>query len=134
MATGSIVEHHDVIKDIGLGEVSRFVDALLDTFLFQTTKEGFSDGVVPRADVRALPEVFHLVDERCNITGAGQVTAKALYAAYRKWAEDSGVYAVNQMRFGLAMVERGFHESKERGGVVYRGIELPVSDHMRYDA
>ncbi len=55
VAAGSIVEHLDVIKDIGLGEVSRFVNALLDTFLFQTTKEGFSDGVVPRADVGRCP-------------------------------------------------------------------------------
>ena len=73
--------------------------------------------------------VGQFVEERCGLTRSGQVTAKALYAAYRKWAEESGEHAVNQMRFGLAMVERGFQKTKERSGVVYHGIDLPASDY-----
>lgn len=77
--------------------------------------------------------VGQFVEDRCSLTRRAQVTAKALYAAYRKWAEESGEHAVNQRRFGLAMVERGFNKSKERGGIVYHGIELPAPVHWNDD-
>ena len=68
------------------------------------------------------------LEERCRVTRNAQVTAKALYVAYRQWANETGENAVNQTRFGLAMVERGFRKKRERAGVLYHGIELPVSD------
>ena len=53
MSSCSIVEHLNVVEYIGLGEVSRFVDSLVDTFLFQTTEEGLSDGVVTAVSASA---------------------------------------------------------------------------------
>ncbi len=40
MAPSSIVEDLDVIEHIRPGEVSGFIDSLLDPFLFQTAEEG----------------------------------------------------------------------------------------------
>ena len=62
----------------------------------------------------------------CIIRDHGQVTAKALYRAYRGWADQSGEHAVTQRAFGLAMTERGFDKEKKRTGALYLGIELPV--------
>jgi hypothetical protein len=43
----SIVEHFDVIEDIFTGQITCFVDALLDPFFLQTTKKGLDNGVIP---------------------------------------------------------------------------------------
>lgn len=39
MTAGSIVEHLDVVEDIGSGELAGFVDSFLDPFLFQRAEE-----------------------------------------------------------------------------------------------
>ncbi len=53
MAPGSIVKNFDVIEDIGLGQISGFVDAFADAFLFQATEKGFGDGIVPTISTTA---------------------------------------------------------------------------------
>lgn len=47
MAAIPIVKDFDVVKDVRSCQITRLVDAFLDTFLFQATKEGFGDCVVP---------------------------------------------------------------------------------------
>ncbi len=47
MASGAIVKHFDVIKDISSGEIAGFVDTFLDTFFLQATKERLGNGIVP---------------------------------------------------------------------------------------
>lgn len=47
MSALSIVEHFDVIEDIGTGQFACFVDAFLNPLFLQTAKERFDDGVVP---------------------------------------------------------------------------------------
>ena len=47
MSTLSIVEHLDVIEDIGTRQVTRFVDPLSNPLLFQRTEEGLDDRVIP---------------------------------------------------------------------------------------
>jgi hypothetical protein len=37
--TSSIIEYLDVVKDVGPGEVARFVDVFFDPFFHQATKE-----------------------------------------------------------------------------------------------
>lgn len=44
---GSIVEHLDVIEDIGAGEITCLVDALFDPLFLQATKKRLDNGVVP---------------------------------------------------------------------------------------
>jgi hypothetical protein len=43
----SIVEHLDVVEDVGPGEITRLVDAFLDPLFLQTAKERLRHGVVP---------------------------------------------------------------------------------------
>ena len=50
----SIVEHLDVIMDIGMGDVARFIDSLLDPFFLQAAEEGFRHRVIP-----AVPAPAH---------------------------------------------------------------------------
>ena len=43
----SIIEHLDVIEDIRAGQITCFVDTILDPLLFQATEEGLCYRVVP---------------------------------------------------------------------------------------
>lgn len=51
--------------------------------------------------------------------------AKLLYAAYRKYCEESGEHPVGQRRFGRAMTERGF-ERYTNNGTCYRAIRIRI--------
>lgn len=45
VAPGSVVEDLDVVKNIGPGHFSGFVDAFADTFFLQTTEEALHRGI-----------------------------------------------------------------------------------------
>lgn len=94
---------------------------------------GMPDAVADAVrEYRAEMDILgQFLEERCRDTPNAQVTAKALYAAYRRWADETGEIAVNHMRFGLALAERGFRKTKTRAGTLYHGIELPVPDDWR---
>jgi hypothetical protein len=47
VTAGSVVEHLNVIEDIGAGQIPGFVDAFTDPFLFQAAEEQFRDSVIP---------------------------------------------------------------------------------------
>jgi len=47
MASGAIVEHLDIVQDVGPRQVAGFVDALADTLLLQAAEEGFGNGIAP---------------------------------------------------------------------------------------
>lgn len=73
------------------------------------------------------------LEERCTVRQHAQVTAKALYRAFKVWADQSGEHVVNQTRFGLAMAERGFTRKRTNTGYVYSGLELPVNHRWEDD-
>ena len=54
VSTGSIVEHLDVIVDLGIGGITGLVDSLLDPLFLQAAKEGFGHRVIP-----AIPTPAH---------------------------------------------------------------------------
>src|SRR6516165_9477745 len=45
VAAGSIVEHLDVVEDVGAGELARFVDSLAYALFLQGAEEGFGDRI-----------------------------------------------------------------------------------------
>ena len=47
MTTGFIVKDFDVIEEIGMCEISGFIDPLTSSFFLKATKELFGNGVVP---------------------------------------------------------------------------------------
>src|SRR3954467_15386712 len=47
MTAGSVVEHFDVVEDIGPGEIPGFVNPSADAFFFQAAEERLRDGIVP---------------------------------------------------------------------------------------
>jgi hypothetical protein len=47
VATGAIIERVDVIRYLGLDDLTGRVDALLDPLLVQAAKKGFGHGVIP---------------------------------------------------------------------------------------
>ena len=47
VSTGAILEHFDVLVDLGIGQIPSPVDAFLDPLLLQTAKEGFGHGGIP---------------------------------------------------------------------------------------
>ena len=80
-----------------------------------------------------MDDLGSFLDECVEVRVNGQSTAKALYSAYRKWADDSGEASVSQRRFGQAMVERGFSKERHSAGYVYHGLTLPVPNDYQGD-
>ena len=63
------------------------------------------------------------LDDCCEVGKGLEVAASDLYAAYRKWAKDSGEYELSMTAFGRRIDERGFDVRKN--GVKYRqGLRL----------
>ncbi len=56
------------------------------------------------------------ISDCCTVSKTAQGTAKELYEAYTKWAEENGEKPVSQKRFGLRLAERGFHQERTSTG------------------
>jgi len=93
------------------------------------TPEAITEAVREYRD--EMDVVGQFIEDRVTIRDNAQVTAKALYGAYRAWADMNGETAATQMRFGLAMMERGYTKKKTKSCIVYLGIELPSCDEGR---
>ena len=76
--------------------------------------------------------IGQFIEDRCIVREHAQVTAKALYAAYRHWADKNGEDAVTQTKFGNALTERGFRK-KKAGNVLRLGLELENPDYYQDD-
>ena len=61
VATSTVVEHFNVIEDIGSGQIAGFVVALADAFFFQAAEERLRDGVVPADDDNAGERISWLL-------------------------------------------------------------------------
>jgi putative DNA primase/helicase len=69
------------------------------------------------------------IDEECIVSESATATAKALYSAYREWAEENGEKPESQRRFGGRLKERGFDSGRitsgpRKGAVEWYGIGL----------
>jgi putative DNA primase/helicase len=73
------------------------------------------------------------VAEWCVEGKAFAARASSVYAAYARWCQANGEYAVNQRRFGLAISERGI-ERYTNDGVWYRGLGLATEGTEGADA
>src|SRR5688572_32764797 len=78
MTSSSIVEHLDVVEDIGLRQISRSIDPFSNALFLQTTKERLRDRVVP-----AVPSSTHARFEVVRTTKALPVVAAELRALIR---------------------------------------------------
>ena len=47
VSTGAIIEHLDVLVDLGSGHITRWIDSRLDSLLLQAAKKRFGHGVIP---------------------------------------------------------------------------------------
>ena len=54
VSTGSIVEHLNVVVDLGIGGITALVDSLLDPLFLQAAKKRFGHRVIP-----AVPTPAH---------------------------------------------------------------------------
>jgi len=55
------------------------------------------------------------LESECVIHPSAMVSAKALYSAYRSWAEESGMQPLNQMNFGKRIVKRCERKHTHKG-------------------
>jgi hypothetical protein len=53
VSTGAIVEHLDVIVDLGIGDIPSLVDSLFDPLLLQAAKKRFGHCVIPAVSTPA---------------------------------------------------------------------------------
>lgn len=65
------------------------------------------------------------LDERCTLANWATVSAREIYRAYTRWAEENGERVLTQTKFGLQLTERGFVKSRcGTGAIIYKGITL----------
>lgn len=79
------------------------------------------------ADYRAESDILgHFLAERCVVGPTTSAQAGELYAEYAQWAEASGVRALSNPKFAIALAERGFSKSRLPGDgrIVYSGVGL----------
>jgi len=63
--------------------------------------------------------------QECCVEGPElSVRARALYTAYKKWAEEAGERPMTETMFGLRMVEIGFGKGRDENSAIYTGIAL----------
>ena len=80
-----------------------------------------------------MDQVGRFIEERCtlddlaqvrNPDDLAQVRGRELYAAYRKWCEESGERTIRENEFSQRIVERGPTKKRTNKGAVYSGIGL----------
>ena len=94
------------------------------------------DGLMfPESVVSATQEYRHesdvlarFIEDRCLKTPKATAQARALYEAYREWAEHSGETVLSETTFGTRMRDRGFAKSHRESGTIYQGIGLREID------
>jgi len=64
----------------------------------------------------------------CEIDWAATVTAKELFEAYVKWAEQNKEKNMSKRAFGLALAERGFEKARKNKERFWRGLKLADGD------
>ena len=69
------------------------------------------------------------LEEQCVVSPHARVTARDVYGAFAKWAEELGEHVCSQRIFGDRLSERGFTRGRGRGGrTVYEGVGLLCGD------
>lgn len=66
----------------------------------------------------------NFLDERCVRGPEARIGARALYLAYRTWAEESGEFIRRENDFSAAMENAGLRKVKITGRPTYKGIGL----------
>ncbi|MGE5647505.1 MAG: phage/plasmid primase, P4 family [Acidobacteriota bacterium] len=78
-------------------------------------------------------QVGRFVEEECITLPNCQSPARALYGAYRKWAEGAGEGVVSETEFGRRMTDRGLEKKHTRRGKTYIGVGLRATDRCDGD-
>ena len=68
--------------------------------------------------------IGHFIEEQCVLNATYQIRGGELYAAWKSWAESSGVTYISGKKFGIEIKKRGFDSYKDKKGIYYRGIDL----------
>jgi P4 family phage/plasmid primase-like protien len=91
------------------------------------------DGLNPPPEVRAATEQYRadmdvlaqFLEACCDLDEPdATATAKEIYAAYKKWCEDTGEHALSQKSFGARLTERGFERQRGEHGYRYAGVRV----------
>jgi putative DNA primase/helicase len=73
---------------------------------------------------RDADQVGRFIENYCITARNAQVKARALYDAYKRWAEGSGERVEPEKKFSQRMRERGFEKQRTESHVLYLGIGL----------
>jgi putative DNA primase/helicase len=74
-------------------------------------------------------QVGRFIQECCVAGEYATAKARALYVAYKKWAEDAGERNVaTEVLFSAQMGDRGFKKERRNTGYLYIGVGLLLSD------
>ena len=67
--------------------------------------------------------ISQFIDDYCEVGSGQEVKAGDLYTAYKSWAEENGLRAMSNVRFGKEIVER-FDRYKGTNCNIYMGLSL----------
>ena len=80
------------------------------------------------AEYRDQQDILHdYLLERCAFQKSATIDQKALYADYKKWAEDNDVYAIGKLTFRIRIQEKGASVAVGNSCVVLTGFIPGVS-------
>lgn len=69
-----------------------------------------------------MDAVGEFIDECCTV-GEGRESGKALFEAYKEWAQSNNEYVMTGTKFGIEMSKR-FEKVRTGNGIMYQGISL----------
>lgn len=79
-----------------------------------------------RAYREAEDRIGAFLSDCCIVRDGAQVTAKALYEAFRSWAADNGEYELSQKALGQRLAERGFESQRTMYARMWSGVGLKL--------
>jgi putative DNA primase/helicase len=90
--------------------------------------QGFNSPAAVSAATAAYREASDVVgqflSECCDLDPHATETAKALYAAYAQWTEDSGERQLSQAELGKRLEDRGLERHRSNGVRRWRGVRV----------
>jgi putative DNA primase/helicase len=105
----------------------------------QGARDWYVHGLPPTTDVddaekewrRDADQIGRFTDQCCSTMPTAQVSARALYSAYKAWADSAGERAEAEKRFSERMHERGFEKERKESGNIYLGVGLLIEGNCR---
>jgi len=116
-------------EEVHTVETSLPEDISVDAYEPEIMAEEFTEEAIPEPSEPEKDPIDGFLEAACRPADESVVvSAKDLFEAYTRWAEESGREIMTKQKFGRALSKREMiHRSKDsKGLIIYRGIEILI--------